>query len=266
MARYKPNLNFPGKEKDPIDYYNVPIKYTPDGNYKLVRSSLYDNNDLPSIGFFGITKDDIGSYVLKNGTMSYYYWDIPIKEFETNYGLIINLYSDYAQSILKSLSAKEDKIVKKALKLGDKDNFTDKYIRVSESKKDDIAAFELLKGKFHGYIGSYSPGKDSNPVKNTLELSHNEIVIWDKDKLNLLNTVGKLKGFVNSINNVPSSYNSGSNSGSNSRSNSSSSSNTRKRKTRKRKSGTPGTPRTPGPPRYSKRGKVGGKRTNKRGK
>jgi len=166
------------------DYFNVPTDYNPGNDYILTRTTKYDNNNLPEIAFFGTNKEDIRSYMDGN---NYYEWII-----SKGYGKIINLYSPEAQDKIKNLSEANMNIVKKALKLGDKEGFKDKYIRISEDKSDDIKAFKIIQTLFPEYIGSFTPGKDGNPLKDTLELSHNEIVLWNK--IDEINNLGQLIG------------------------------------------------------------------------
>lgn len=176
---------FPSNNKGPIkDYFNVSKDYNPGNDYILTRTTKYDNVNLPEIAFFGTNKEDIRSYI--NGNI-YYQWRIS-KEF----GKIINLYSKEAQDKIKKLSEANMNIVKKALKLGDKEGFEDKYIRISKDKSHDIEAFKIIKDLFPEYIGSFTPGKDGNPLKDTLELSHNEIVLWNR--INEINNLDPIIG------------------------------------------------------------------------
>ena len=206
------------------NYFNVLTNYNPGNHYILTRTTKYDEDKLPEIAFFGTNEEDIRSYKIGN---NYYQWKISKSEFERRYGKIINLYSTEAQQKIKKLDEDKKLIVEKALKLGDKQGFKDKIIRVSEEKKDDIEAFKIIKGLFPEFIGSFTPGKDRNPIKNTLELSHNEIVLWDK--IDEINTLGKLikQNNLNSFSSVKSSSNKSSSS---MKSSSNNSSRTQKRK------------------------------------
>ena len=196
---------FSSSIKEPSkDYFNVPTYYNSKKYYILTRTTKYDGGNLPEIGFFGTNKDDIRSYMVGN---NYYQWKIHKAIFETKYGKIINLYSTKAQDKIKKLDEHKKLIVEKALKLGDNEGFKDKIIRISEKKTDDIEAFKIIKELFPEYIGSFTPGKDRNPLKDPLELSHNEIVLWDK--IGEINTQGKLikQNNLNSFSSINSSSN-----------------------------------------------------------
>ena len=234
-------------KKGPVkDYFKVPTDYDPGSHYILTRSTKYEQDKLPEIAFFGSNKEDIRSYMVGN---NYYQWKISKDTLEMKYGNIINLYSKEAQKKINDLKDNDKLKVEKALTLGTNLEFTKKYIRVSEDKKDDIEAFKIIKELFPDYIGSYTPGKDGNPLKHPDELSHNEIVLWDK--IPEINTQGKLIRInqISSFNSF-SSLKSSSNSSLKSLSSSSSS---RRKRTRKRgrhssnsssSSSSPRTPRT----------------------
>tara|TARA_Y100000389_G_scaffold166285_1_gene170917 strand:- start:561 stop:1310 length:750 start_codon:yes stop_codon:yes gene_type:complete len=236
MPRPKPVLLI--KNKGTVkDYFKVPTDYVPRIHYILTRSTKYEEGKVPEIAFFGINEGDIRSYMIGN---NYYQWKIPKK-----YGKIINLYSDKAQQIIGKLDYKEKRIVEKALTLGTNTKFTKKYIRVSEDKKDDIEAFKIIKDLFPGYIGSFTPGKDGNPLKHSDELSHNEIVLWDK--IPEINRQGELIN-INQINSFNSFSSLKSLSSSSLKSLSSSSSSRRKRtikRGRRSSNSSSSSPRTP---------------------
>jgi len=260
-------------KKGPVkDYFKVPTDYDPGSHYILTRSTKYEQDKLPEIAFFGSNKEDIRSYMVSN---NYYQWKIPKDTFEIKYGKIINLYSIEAQKKINDLKDNDKLKVEKALTLGTHIEFRKKYIRVSEDKKDDIEVFKIIKELFPGYIGSYTPGKDGNPLKHPDELSHNEIVLWDKipeintqgefitiNQINAFNSVSSLKSLSNSslksLSN--SSLKSLSNSSLKSSSNSSSFS---RKKTKKRKSRSNSSSSSPRTPRINNIKKKKGKRTKK---
>lgn len=248
MPKPKPNFNLNFNKKPRKDYFNVPTNYNPGSDYILTRSTIYEQDKLPEIAFFGSNKEDIRSYMVGN---NYYQWKIPKDTLEMKYGNIINLYSKEAQKKINDLKDNNKLKVEKALTLGTNSEFTKKYIRVSEDKKDDIEAFKIIKKLFPGYIGSYTPGKDGNPLKHPDELSHNEIVLWDK--IPEINTQGKLIR-INQINSF--------NSFSSLKSSSSSSSFSPKIKSKKRKSRSNSSSSSPRTPRINNRNKS--KRTKKR--
>lgn len=147
---------------------------------QLFRSYSYD--EIPNIAFYGTSKDEIKPYIkdemAKQGSYSPSYYEFQLNKDDYK---LLDLSSEEGQNVLKTLFESENEIMSKAFQLEN-----DKYIRKSDGKGDDIAAFELIKNKLgKEYVGTIT-NKSSG-------LSHSEVVIFNKELISQLNEKAELK-------------------------------------------------------------------------
>ena len=163
-------------------------KTNENGNIKLYRSYKYQV--IPDIAFYGRSKEEIKSYIkekmVNQESYSPSYYEFKLNINKDDYKLL-DLSSEEGQVLLKTLFESENnKIMSKAFQLEN-----NKYIRKSDDKEDDEKAFELIRNelskedKSKSYVGTMT--------LPSVGLSHSEIVIFNKDLIDKLNSEAELK-------------------------------------------------------------------------
>ena len=147
---------------------------------QLFRSYSYDK--IPDIAFYGTSKDEIKPYIKdkmqQEGTYSPSYYEFKLNKDDYK---LLDLSSVEGQDLLKGLFTVNGNVMSKAFRLE-----KDKYIRKSDNKEEDVAAFTLIKGKLDKeYVGTIT-NKSSG-------LSHSEVVIFNQEIIGQLNTNAELK-------------------------------------------------------------------------
>ena len=150
---------------------------------QLFRSHLYDK--IPDIAFYGTSKDKIKPYIKdkmqEQETYSPSYYEFKLNKDDYK---LLDLSSDEGQVLLKELFTENENVMNKAFLLE-----KDKYIRTSNEKEADVAAFKLIRDKLDKldkeYVGTIT-NKSSG-------LSHSEVVIFNQELIRQLNENPELK-------------------------------------------------------------------------